>query len=153
MLTQTMFIPQCQLKIAEILQVPVIGTIAFRKEMPMLNTGNPLHPSILSHVLSELGERMPFFDRFKNTWYYISARFFDSAVIQPKAIQFCRENFPQSPALPQIHPSLFFVDSHSSILPRASAPNFIEVAGVHIGPPKPLTSVRWNLTCIKRCRS
>ena len=145
MLTQAMFMPQCQLKVAEILQLPVIGTVAFRKEMPMLNTGNPLNPSVLPHVLCEFGERMSLAQRLMNTWYYIISQFFDVYVIQPKAAEFCRQNFPYSPALPKISPSLFFIDSHSSILPRALAPNFIEVAGVHITLPKPLNSVRHEI--------
>ncbi|XP_050303467.1 UDP-glucosyltransferase 2-like [Anthonomus grandis grandis] len=104
--------------------------------------GVPDNPSYVPNYYGDFGAEMTLFQRAQNVWQYAVARYkFWRSMNQ--ADQVARAFFgPQMPPLEEVayNSSLLLSNTHFSIHDaRPLPPNVIEIGGLHINPPKPLS--------------
>lgn len=128
---------ECYLPIAEILDVPIIITSAFRWfQYADLAVGNPRNPSSLPFEFTFTPKKMSFFHRLENTFNQVALHGFYYFIERPMLNRFYQTHFPKFDLAKSRKVSAVFFNSHPSILSRPLVPNAFEIAGVHI-PSKP----------------
>lgn len=137
---------ECFLPIAEILQIPFIGTVGARSwrnnEQIM---GNPYNPAIVPMEMSSMPPKMNFIQRSKNAWICIFDILLHSLFVYPKVEAFYEKHFPDLSFRRRIKPALLLVNDHPVFVPRPVAPNVVYIGGIHLTPAKPLPKVDFNL--------
>lgn len=136
------FMYECFLPIANVLNIPVIGTIATRSwrniEWIM---GNPYNPAVVPFELSHFSTHMNFIERLMNTWQCISDYFLRYFYIQPRLRKLYDRYFANLTLTENKQPALVFVNGHSALMPRPLAPNIVNVGGLHVPSVEPLPNV------------
>ncbi|KAF2882089.1 hypothetical protein ILUMI_24092 [Ignelater luminosus] len=104
--------------------------------------GNPDNPSYIPNYLVPYLSKMSLSERLINTVILLAAKLSYNWVSHPQSTAIARKFFgPDLPDLQDLvqNTSLILVNSHFSInTARPAVPNFIEVGGLHIDPPKAL---------------
>lgn len=135
---------ECYLPIAEVLDVPIIITSAFRWfQYADLAVGNPRNPSSLPFEFTFTPKKMSFFNRLENTFNQVALHGFYYFIERPMLNRFYATHFPNFDLGKSRKVSAVFFNSHPSIFSRPLVPNAFEIAGVHISPesnPLPLVS-------------
>lgn len=109
-----------------------------------IHMGNPDNPSYIPNHFMDYSDELLFFQRVENTvinLYHQVLYNFPMAWIGRK---FVTEALGEMPPLSDIakNASLLFINSHFSLnLPKPLVPGIIELSGLHIGTPKPLSKV------------
>jgi glucuronosyltransferase len=107
--------------------------------------------SHVPHFLSDKSDRMTFFDRVENTIVSLYDALGRKFYYLPKQTQVARQAFEalenqQGGRLPTVEDlekkiSLHLINSHPALsYPRPKMPGMVDIAGIHILPPKPLPS-------------
>lgn len=119
---------ECFSSIAEILDIPIIGTSAtnlwWRSDWL---TGNPNDPAAIPSELSNWSSRMNFIQRLTNSWYWTISYLFENLFLYPRLEVFYKKHFPNLSAAQTIKPSLIFSNSHQILIPRPLVPNVINI--------------------------
>ncbi|KAJ9601563.1 hypothetical protein L9F63_000306, partial [Diploptera punctata] len=137
------FYTNCFLGFAHKFNAPVVQFSAFggTEEVGDL-VGNPSPYSYVPDPLQELSDKMTFTERLRNTigllFQKLAKKYFDKG--QDKIM---RKHFndPNMPSIEELEKrtALVLVNHHFSIsYPRPMAPNFVQVGGLHVKPPKKL---------------
>ncbi len=129
---------------------PVIG-LSVQPILPNYNwiIKNPTSSSYIPHGYSAYTDHMNFLQRLMNSVFYIFTVSFHNTVAIPKyqkqlTALYEATNINPVPTYKEIiqRLSLIFTESHfSAAHVRPDLPNIINVAGIHIGPDKPLPEV------------
>jgi glucuronosyltransferase len=141
-----MFNTDCFLAFAHKFKIPIIGfsTCVFMPWTPG-RVGNPDNPAYIPTQFVNSSDKMNFVERFINTFWYIFHKLHYPFLTDAPAHRIAKRHFGESlPALSDLarNTSLIFVNNHFSLNgPRPLVPGVIEVAGIHIQPPKPLPKV------------
>lgn len=146
LLVTEMFNTDCFLAFAHKFKIPIIGfsTCVFMPWTPG-RVGNPDNPAYIPTHFAISSDKMKFEERFINTFWNIFHKLHYPFLMDAPAHRIAKRHFGESlPALSELarNTSLIFVNSHFSLNgPRPLVPGVIEVAGIHIKPPKPLPKV------------
>ncbi|XP_065208668.1 UDP-glycosyltransferase UGT5-like [Planococcus citri] len=131
---------ECFLPLLNKFQVPIIGVAAGNFLFPDQDgfLGNPVNPSYVPTPLSGFSSRMDFFQRLLNTKDYVLHLLINWYYTQ-EADAFAGKYFKSAPVR-EIYDrvSLVFSNAHYGLLPKPTAPATVDIAGIHIGKPKPL---------------
>lgn len=140
----------CSVGFAWHFNAPLISVISSRS-LPWVQSrvGSPVNPSYMRQVHVDYSLPMTFWQRLKNTAYYLYfSIFYDLFHNGPVTEQMSRNFFgPRVPSVKDIvqNTSLVFVNSHFTIESAYPAtPNLIEIGGIHIKPTNPLPAVRFD---------
>ncbi|KZC14187.1 UDP-glucuronosyltransferase 2C1 [Dufourea novaeangliae] len=138
------FSTECFLGIAHTLDIPVVVGMISSVAVPWSNDimRNPEIPSYIPNYLSGLTDKMNFFQRIQNTWHFLYTktfyRYFSDKPSYKIAKKYLSDNLPDFDWL-RSKISLILANGHLTISPpRALAPGFKDVGGIHIplsGPP------------------
>ncbi|KOC61875.1 Ecdysteroid UDP-glucosyltransferase [Habropoda laboriosa] len=140
------FVSDCFLSIAHVLEIPiVIGTIT-SVTVPWANDvlRNPEIPSYIPNWFSSYTDRMNFFERFGNSVDFFVTKLAYRYLSDNPSYEIAKKHFGND--LPDFDTlrskiSLILTNGHPVIsTPRAVAPGFKELGGIHIPPsgPQPL---------------
>lgn len=131
---------ECFLPVADILNIPVIGTIPMRswRNIEWI-VGNPYNPAVTPHDISYQSHKMTYIQRMKNSWDCVVDIWFYNNVITPKVNKFYGNYFPTVTSRKKL--SLLFVNGHSALNPRPLIPTVINIGGIHVSLEKPLPEV------------
>jgi glucuronosyltransferase len=146
LLIAEMFNTDCFLAFAHKFKIPIIGlsTCVFLPWTPD-RVGNPDNPAYIPTQSMASSDKMSFVERFINTFWNIFHKLHYPILMDAPAYRIAKRHFGESlPALSDLarNTSLIFVNSHFSLnRPRPLVPGVIEVAGIHIKSPKPLSKV------------
>jgi len=146
LLIAEMFNTDCFLAFAHKFKIPIIGfsTCVFMPWTPG-RVGNPDNPAYIPTQFVTSSDKMNFVERFINTFWNIFHKLNYPLLMDAPAHRIAKRHFGASlPALSDLarNTSLIFVNNHFSLnRPRPLVPGVIEVAGIHIKPPKPLLKV------------
>ena len=141
-----MFNTDCFLAFAHKFKIPIIGfsTCVFMPWTPG-RVGNPDNPAYIPTQFVTFSDKMNFVERFINTFWQTFHKLHYPFLTDAPAHRIAKRHFGESlPALSDLarNTSLIFVNNHFSLnRPRPLVPGVIEVAGIHIKPPKPLPKV------------
>jgi glucuronosyltransferase len=141
------FNTDCFLAMAHKFQIPIIAfsSCSLWPWIPA-RLGNPDNPSYIPIQFAQSFNKMNFFERLSNTFWYLFHHVHHPFLMDAPAHRIARQHFGQSlPALSLLarNTSLIFVNNHFSLnAPRPLVPGVIEVAGIHIKPIKKLPEVR-----------
>lgn len=135
---------ECFLPLAEKLGVPIIATFSMRSWLIVdWEFGNP-HPLVVPSPMSPLPQRMTSIGRLYNAVEEI----YTSALMmyhwQPLVKKVHRKYFPNF-NLRGNQLSLLFNNNHDSIFSRPTAPNVVDIPGIHLKPIKPLPQVGYPM--------
>lgn len=135
---------ECFIPLAEKHDVPVIATFSMRPWLSVDSEfGNP-HPLVVPSPMSSFPQRMTSIGRLYNALEEIYTSTLMMYLWQPLIKKVHQEYFPnynlQRNQLP-----LLFTNNHASIFSRATAPNVVDIPGIHLKPIKPLPQVRYLL--------
>ena len=150
LLIAEMFNTDCFLAFAHKFKIPIIGlsTCAFLPWTPG-RVGNPDNPAYIPIQFVASTDKMSFVERFINTFWNIFHKHHYPFLMDAPAYRIAKRHFGESlPALSDLarNTSLIFVNNHFSLnRPRPLVPGVIEVAGIHIKPPKPLPKVSLHI--------
>jgi glucuronosyltransferase len=141
------FNTDCFLAIAHKFQIPVItfSSCSFWPWTPA-RLGTPDNPSYIPIQFAQSSNKMNFFERFSNTFWYLFHHIHHPFLMDAPAHRITKQHFGES--LPYLsllarNTSLIFVNNHFSLNgPRPLVPGVIEVAGIHIKPTEKLPEVR-----------
>ena len=140
------FYSDCYLGFAHKFKAPVIQFCAFGGTEVMGDlVGNPSPYSYVPDPFNEFSEKMNFIERMQNALGQIFQKLAKKYFI-PGQDEIMRKYFhdPNMPSIWELEKStaLFMVNHHFSIsYPRPLVPNFVQVGGLHIKPPKKLPEV------------
>ncbi|KAK4876068.1 hypothetical protein RN001_012490 [Aquatica leii] len=129
--------------------VPCISIIPFassRWSNPYMS--NPGPPSFVPELLSNFHSDMNFYERLCNSILYFVLNAHTHIYAYPKQNALLKKYFPNAPSLYDImyNTSLMLINSHYSIHTAVPYnPNMIEVGGMHIATPKPLSKDLQNI--------
>ncbi|XP_018321655.1 UDP-glucuronosyltransferase 2B20 isoform X1 [Agrilus planipennis] len=135
----------CMFGFAHHFDVPVV-TLTTSVNQPWGNSrfGNPEEPTYIPSYFLPYTTNMSLVEKFWNIWnsFYTKIYYYKKS-IEPSDYyvkQFFGEDTPHLTELISRYSSLHMVNSHFSINPaRPWVPNVIEVGGLHINDPRPLT--------------
>ncbi|XP_065221896.1 UDP-glycosyltransferase UGT4-like [Planococcus citri] len=127
---------------------PIIG-LSFQSMVPVYNwiLKNPMQFSYIPHLYLPFSDDMDFVQRLSNTLFGVFSVLFYHIVSLPKyqsnvnTMMKSVNNADETLNFEQLtqNLSLILVESHFSVdFPKPNLPNVIDVAGIHITPPKPL---------------
>jgi glucuronosyltransferase len=146
LLITEMFNTDCFLAFAHKFKIPVIGvsTCVFMPWTPD-RVGNPDNPAYIPTHFVFSSDKMNFSERLLNTFWYLFHKFHYTFLTVPRDHKIAMKHFGESlPALSVLarNTSLILVNNHFSLnRPRPLVPGIVEVAGIHIKPPKALSKV------------
>lgn len=141
MFVQLLPMYECYLPIAKKLGIPVVGTFSFHEHAIVDESiGNP-HPLVLPFTFHYSPKKMTFFERLKNAYYHLRMRAYYTWEVLPQVERFYNQHYPTFSLASDTQVSLLFINNHPTFFSRATVPNLIEIAGIHIPPPKPLPEV------------
>lgn len=111
---------------------------------------DPISPSIIPHGFNNHGTdgRMGFSQRFWNTFEVVALMTYYNLYYLPFAQKTAQNYLGPLPPVNELtkNASLYLINTHTSLFgPRPTNPSTIEVGGIHIFPPEPLTKVSENL--------
>ncbi|KAJ9601565.1 hypothetical protein L9F63_000308, partial [Diploptera punctata] len=137
------FYVDCFLGFAHIFKAPVVQicTFAGTEEVADL-VGNPTPYAYIPDPFQEFDQNMNFMERLKNTWGYtiqkLARKYY---IVDQDAIMRKFFNDSSMPYIEELqeHTALVLVNHHFTIgPPRPMVPNYIQVGGMHVKPPKDL---------------
>lgn len=133
---------ECYLPVAKQQNMPVIGIyLCNLRSEPAATVGNPLHPSVAPVIYSSRSTKMTFVERLKNVIDMLYLNIIFDIVRTPRYTRFCQKYFPHYNPREENQVSLLFHNNHHSIFKIPLVPTVIEIAGIHLKPPKPLPKV------------
>lgn len=133
---------ECFIPIAEIMQIPVIGTVGTRSwRKNDWKMGNPYNPATVPMELTSTPRNMNFIHRMQNMCYCIVDSLFYSFYVYPREEVIIKKHFPNLSSASRIKPSLLFVNDHPIFVPRPLMPNVIHIGGISLPSTKPLPKV------------
>jgi glucuronosyltransferase len=144
------FFYDCVLGIGYKLNIPVIKICPFVGTKWMDEwAANPSPYAYVPDVLQELGERMTFWQRIRNTVGEIYIKLGRMFYVVPQHDAILRKylNTSNIPSVSELGKSvaLILLNHHFSIgYPRPFVPSMVEVGGIHITSPKKLSAVSMN---------
>lgn len=109
-----------------------------------IHMGNPDNPSYIPNHFMDYSDKLSFFERVENTVINIFDQIIYKFPMQWIGQNFVTEAFGEMIPLNEIakNASLLFLNSHFTLnLPKPLVPGIIELSGLHIGTPKPLSKV------------
>jgi glucuronosyltransferase len=118
--------------------------------------GNPSPYSYIPDEFLEYTGKMNFWERTHNTIVCLLKHVGRQLIHLPKQNAAMQKHFNYSDNLPHVwelerKTSLVLLNTHHSLEdPKALMPNFVQVGGMHVRPPKELTQVR-NVRLMKIC--
>ncbi len=135
----------CDAVFAHLLNVPLI-TVISSVYLPWANArvGNLENPAYVGNVLLPYTDRMSFFQRVFNVFYFLYTSA-SRAYYNTLTTELNRKHFgAEVPDVQEVlrRTSLVFVNSHFTFdIPRPFPPNVIEIGGIHLPPVQPLPKV------------
>jgi glucuronosyltransferase len=150
LLVTEIFGSDCMLGFGHMFNIPTVSLVS---SIPLPwatdRIGNPDNPSYIPNYFVPSSARMSLFERLENTLILLKSKYLYSHFSSKESNQIAREFFgPDIPTLEDLalNTSLILFNSHFSINnARPAVPNFIEVGGLHITEPKPLSKYFENL--------
>lgn len=150
MFIELMWTFQCYLPLAEKLNIPAIGTVAFKSwTLTDVVFGNSRNPAVIPFELSSFSDRMTRLERFQNLWKNFCFHYKYNSDISKKLTEIY-DKFYTPDLLNKKQISLVFANNHITLSSRPSVPNVIDVGGIHVKPAKSLPEVN-NLDLISTC--
>ena len=148
------FFNECFLGFVHKFNAPVVQVCSFGGTAWMGNwVGNPNPYSYVPDEFSSYSDRMTFWERLTNTvvgeFMQIGRKYYHL----PKQEAIARKYFNYTRELPSLSElesstALVLANSHFSLsYPKPLMPNFVQVGGMHIKPPKELPDVRSGKIC------
>lgn len=141
------FNTDCFLTVAKKLNVPVIRTLSCSL-LPWSHYryGSPSNPAYIPHNFAPFSNKLSFFERVENTVItcFHSAYYNNFGVRNDRrtSMKFFGE-YGASLDTDILNDSLLLMNTHFSVqFPIPLVPNIVEVGGIHLGVPKPLSKVR-----------
>ncbi|XP_063902949.1 UDP-glycosyltransferase UGT5-like [Zophobas morio] len=134
----------CMLGFGHLFNVPTVSMIS-SISLPWAGDriGNPDNPSYIPSYFVSSTSKMSLYERIENVFYLTVSKFLYYFFNSKASNQISKEFFgPDLPSLEDLalNTSLILVNSHFSIShSRPTVPNFVEVGGLHIHKPKPLS--------------
>ncbi|XP_047118225.1 UDP-glycosyltransferase UGT5-like [Schistocerca piceifrons] len=134
--------------------VSIVTSMAFPSAYDRVQWGNPDHPAYMDSYFSPHSAPFTFWQRVKNSFLHVAARFCDWWFVERGMDQLLGEVFGDAvPLIREImrHTSLLLVNSHwSSGNPIPTVPGVVEVGGLHVKEPKrlPQFMVIWSLNVL-----
>lgn len=115
--------------------------------------GSPYHPAYIPNLFMDYTDHMSFMERLENTLMYFFTRLVFKYKMETPGNELSKkylgEDLLKNGNLMH-NISLLLSNTHFSLnLPRPLVPAEVEVAGIHLGTPKPLPSVSYNILEIK----
>ncbi|XP_049766879.1 UDP-glucosyltransferase 2-like [Schistocerca cancellata] len=139
------FFHDCLMALAHKFRTPVVAASALGGGASWVNdmVGNPYPLSYFPEKTFPYTSRMDFLERANNAFSSLALRLHRQYVYLPALDEIVRKHFrdPSMPPLADLerNTSLLLLNSHFSFdYPRPLVPNAVEVAGMHIKPPKKL---------------
>lgn len=132
----------CYFAVAYQSNIPIIVNSALDlRYKPLTILGNPFNPAITPHFHSTIyTSKMTFVERVWNTVEVIYVDFLHFIFMKLPMRKFHHKyHLNEAPWNEAV--SLYFLNSHRSILSEPRVPGVIEIAGVHLKPPKLLPAV------------
>lgn len=141
----------CVAYVATVLDVPMVYVIPFTAitYLERSLTGHMSNPAVAGHAMSHQGTLKTFAERFAN----VALTLYCSTLKWYAELQEWQANPQPYDAVDLVAPSMSFINSHFTIEPpRPLTPDVVQIAGIHLTPPKPIPKVmrREQLEGIRR---
>jgi glucuronosyltransferase len=146
------FFNECFLGFAHKFQAPIIQVCAYGGGNAMAKwVGNPNPYSYVPDEFLDYTDQMNFWERTHNTFLCLVKHVGRQLIHVPKQNAAMQKHFNYTDNLPPVwelehKTSLVLLNTHHSLsYPKPLMPNYVQVGGMHINPPKKLPKVRRDI--------